>query len=51
MYQREVWPQMPVNGLWNSPVLRPPQRPHVLSIPERVLVAGAPCDWRDANVE
>lgn len=48
--QREVRPQILVDcGI--SRVLRLPQRPHAVSVPERVLVAAAPCDWRDANVE
>lgn len=48
--QREVRPQILVDcGIGR--VLRLPQRPHTVSVPERVLVAAAPCDWRDANVE
>ena len=48
--QREVRPQILVDcGI--SRVLRLPQRPHAVSVPERVLVAAAPCDWRDANGE
>lgn len=48
--QREVRPQMLVDcGI--GCVLRLSQRPHAVSVPERVLVAAAPCDWRDANVE
>lgn len=46
--QREVRPQLLVDcGVLLCPVAT--QRPHAVSVPERVSVAAAPCDWRDAN--
>ncbi|XP_077712061.1 uncharacterized protein LOC144288437 [Canis aureus] len=45
-------PALNAGGLWNSAVSRGHSRdPHAVSVPERVSVAAAPCDWRDANVE